>query len=413
MKSEKSLRSIRSTRSSRTLKGVAELYRTDFIDFENVLPMACAKFDCDYSIFVKKNQRNEIRLERLKVVPRVLLQIIGFLAPYYKNITKISIANCRIDGLSVYELSKIVKVSTVTQICLDGSPVAEANYAILLDLENLRQLSLSRCEIDDNVCEQLALKLGLSRSAEHLSFLNLSSNRITDTGARSIADSLRTNRYLRYLNLADNRITDDGAYCIFNVLKEFPLTSDEIVAKRQRYFKYLKERQALYFKYLNDTSIEESKKQASKRKKTSLTSVRSKSSSARKEKDTRHFATLMINDEIIRAEMLAKQVLGPFIDPFQPDCIRCKNEHTFCLGNMVLCYLNMSYNNLSYLSIKTLCEVLTHQKNIRKPPQTGLIKVVIDGNNIPIRCPEFFYISEMLSKIYQETMRLKRQSIIR
>ncbi|KAJ8711839.1 hypothetical protein PYW08_008793 [Mythimna loreyi] len=63
--------------------------------------------------------------------------------------------------------------------------------------------------------------------------LNLSSNHITDVGAKHLAEALRNNRHLRYLNISDNHVGDDGAKFIFEVLAEFPLNNNEIQDKKR------------------------------------------------------------------------------------------------------------------------------------------------------------------------------------
>ncbi|CAK1545487.1 unnamed protein product [Leptosia nina] len=476
MKSERSIRSIKSTRSLRSsLKGHSGKLVTEIIDLEAVLPVSCAKFNCPYIILVKKTQQNDdyyralknldgtkkrismaqsakqesvhsiraddqestsadglsthinsltvtsvydtfncltgIYINEVAHLPRILMQVMRYLVPHYKNITTVSITNCKLEASILYELSKIITVSTVVHVHLDGTSVAEANYAILLDTAHLKSLTLSRCGINDNVCGILASRLYLSATGEKLSLLNLSSNHITDVGAKSLAEALRTNRCLRYLNIADNHITDDGATSILNVLMEFPLTSNEVLNKRKRFITYLRRKNEMYLKYLADvTSVEMCK--PAKRKKTSVTSVKSRSS-ARKEKETHQQQQSMCTDDSIRAKMLTQQLMGPFLDPFQSDCLKIHDGTTNCLGNMALAYLNMSYNDLSFMTIQTLRNVVDYQKCLKLVGyQTGLLKIVVDGNNMPIRCREMMFISEVLSGKNQEVVKRRKASKI-
>ncbi len=53
-----------------------------------------------------------------------------------------------------------------------------------------------------------------------LEVLDLSSNKIGDTGARYISDAIRHNTALRVLNLKDNGIKDEGVKSISAALKE-------------------------------------------------------------------------------------------------------------------------------------------------------------------------------------------------
>ncbi|XP_022121119.2 uncharacterized protein LOC110997324 [Pieris rapae] len=470
VRSTRSVRSMRSTRSLRTstAQSTTVPVKTELIDFENILPFACAKFNCPYVICVEKTQRNddfykalkqqegvkrrismalstkretattpepvqqddigssietatqpsststintvtvysiydtyncltEIRLERIKNVPRVMLKVMRYLVPYFKNLTRISIINSKINAAIIHEISNIVRVSTITQVHLDRTPVNEANYAIILDTSVIKSLSLTRCNINDDVCEIIASKLHMSTVGEKLSLLNLSSNHITDLGAKSLAAALRTNRCLRYLNIADNHITDDGAISILKVLMEFPLTDFEILNKKERYFTYLRNKQSLYLKYLERRSSAEISSKPSKRKKIN----------ARKEKESQQPSIL--NDDSMRAKLLAEQILGPFVDPFQADCIKRTDGHIYCIGNLALSHLNMSYNNLSYIMVKALKDVVTYQKGIRKVrTHNGLIKVLVDGNNLPIQCHEMNFISDLLGRKNLEFVRLSR-----
>lgn len=315
------------------------------------------------------------------------------------------IKQCHIDAYTIYELSKILFLTSITDVCLDGSPLHEGNYEILLNSDcRLNHISLSRCLINDEVCSHIASKLYYLGSAEAtLMTLNLSSNSITDVGAKLLADALRTNRRLRYLNLAGNHITDDGAYSLFESLMEFPLSHDEILNRNLRYMDYLKTKQALLMKYLNEwdsISVNEysqvSKKSVPKKKKSSATSLKSKQPIGQEKPILQNVTD---DSMFLKAEMLAGEVMGPFVDPFSTSYINKKdNYYTYCVGNLVLCCLNLSYNNLTFLCLRKLYSVLLHQDSHKKLNQPGLIKVLLDGNYMPNECTEIFQINEIISK---------------
>lgn len=320
-------------------------------------------------------------------------------------------SECRIKMYAVYELSKILNASTITELCLDGSSVSVADYTMLLETTKLRYLSLSRCYIQDEACKSIAAKLHFKESAQNLLLINLSSNRITDEGAKHISYALRTNRHLRYLNLADNHITDCGAGQILDVLTEFPLSYDEIVDMRRRRFEYFKRRNEMYEKLLGQyrsgsyDQFSTRKSIAFKRRKTSLTSVKSKATPRReKELIPSH------NDEEFRrtkAEMLTAEVLGPFDDPFHPKSIKHKEGHIYSIGNMTLAYFNLAFNNLSYLSLVKLQNVIQYQINYRST-EKGLLKIVIEGNHLPISCPEIVQVEEIITKNILRIARFQR-----
>lgn len=333
-------------------------------------------------------------------LPRSLIQIIGLLAPSYDYLTTLKINRCNINSTIIYEISKMLQTSYLTDICLDGSSVLEGIFFILLDYKNTRikRLSLCRCKINDVVCREIATRLHFLCPAEQtLSVLNLSSNHITDEGAKHLGEALRSNRRLRYLNLADNRIGEDGAGCILNTLMEFCLTYDENMARKQRLLKYLRDKNIIVTKYLSECEAKSedtsqfSRKLGEKRRKPSVTSLKNKSC----KKDTKKDKGSPVDDYTEKAEMFALGILGPLKDPFNPSSITVKDLNHYSTGNFVLCYLNLSYNQLTYPNITKLLAVLQYQRNAKKHPQTGLLKVVIEGNPIPATCLEYHNINEL------------------
>ncbi|XP_004931382.1 uncharacterized protein LOC101738863 isoform X2 [Bombyx mori] len=376
------------------------------------------------SIYDNMNNLVEIVINKVSNVPRILMQLIGLMVPYFRKLNRINIRNCKTNVYTIHELRKMIPFSTITDVCLNGSTLSEINYATLLDSPiRLNHLSLSKCLISDDVCVQIASKLQLFGPAEaNLLTLDLSINEITDVGATSLAEALKTNRNLRYLNLAGNRITDDGACSLFNYLIDFPLSCDEIVEKRRRRIGYLRAKRDLIMKYIGECdskSFDEysqiSKKSTVKKRKTSATSVKGKGYS-RKEKLKR--SSLTDDDLNCKAEMLANEMLGPYMDPFGPGSTKIKDGEFFCIGNLVLCYLNLAYNNLTYTSITKLHQVLIQQAQHKKHGQPGLIKIVLDGNELPIACTELTQIYEILNKniscfgshTYSEGMRRKSRT---
>lgn len=355
----------------------------------------------DDSVFITAlyddaNRLAEIRMHKIRV-PRVMMQILSLVVPHYPYLTKLVLKGCHVNAYTVYEISKFLSLTTITDINLDGSAIPQGNYALLLESQSkLASLSLCRCNINDEVCKQLSSKLHNTEPAEAtLSSLNLSSNHITDAGAKHLGEALRNNRQLRYLNLADNRIGDDGANHIFHALTDFPLTYDETMAKRQRHMTYLRSKQALYLKYLTqcDSKSLDDFSMISKKSAKKMTPMKSKS-----KKDRMKSSETDEDYLSIRAEMLANELIGPFIDPFIPIFTKFVDGYCHCIGNMVLCHLNLCYNRLTYISLKKLQAVLFYQSVNKKPNQTGLMRVLLEGNALPLACSEMERISEMLHR---------------
>ncbi|XP_049884535.1 leucine-rich repeat-containing protein 71-like [Pectinophora gossypiella] len=345
----------------------------------------------------------EILLYRVPQVPRQLIQAIAVIAPVYSRLLKISVRSCSIDGYLLHDLNTVLDVVPLTDLCLDDCYQPRANFALLLEIAtSLRNLSLARCKLSDEGCRSITAQLHFAAPAEtSLLLLNLSGNHITDVGAKHIAEMLRTNRTLRYLNLASNSITDDGMACIFDVLKDFALTYDEITNKRGRLIDYLRRRKRIMAKYLAESETWRHTFQDvinySNRKSSGLR----KSSSIAKQVSLSEVAIKKQKDEMVAQYIKAKvtsltdQAMGQFRDPFIRNNLTTNNGWPHCIGNMTLCYLNLSYNYITYLSVKNLAKVLVYQSTL-KSVNDGLLKVNIEGNNLPSTCEEYAIINDQL-----------------
>lgn len=360
----------------------------------------------DFAIHVTATYDNMHRLAEITVcrrlnIPRVFMQVVALIVPYFEKLQKITIKNSYVDVYTIHELKKMLPITSITEVHLRDLVLPEGNFAILLEHGSVLQgLSLSRCLINDEVCKEIAAKLHFSESGEsYLITLDLSSNRITDVGAKYIGDALRSNRTLRYLNLSDNHITDDGASYILDTLIEFPLTYNEIMDTRRRYMKYLHTKMEIYLKCLyetfeenNDSTILRTSSKIS-RKGRSMSSLKYK-----KEKDTSNASDL---EYLLKkkAEILAEGLTGTFQDPFSTINTIEIQEVKYSTGNMALCYLNLSYNNLSFISVKKIQTLLLYQNGKKKHHLPGLIKIVIEGNNLPgDTLPEFQTINKLITK---------------
>lgn len=377
----------------------SEAKDTDIVDDFDINTLAITAIH-DYS-----NHLTEILINkyRYQTIPRVIWQLIVLVIPNYTLLTKITIKRCRIDMFTLYELGKLLPYSVITDVCLDECPLPDGNFdAILNDSSHLQNLSLCRCQINDVDCEKIASKLAyLEPVEEHLLTLNLSSNNITNVGAKHIAMALRSNRHLRYLNLADNLLSDEGANQIFDVLREFPMTHEETMDNRHRYMLYLKKKHAIYLeclqKFIQNTpvdSFQSIKKHVLHKR---VSTVKSKSS-IKKSRANSH--TLSYEDTIpMKADMMALELVGPFSDPFCPTVRGKEDGCLYSVGNFSLCYLNLAYNDLTYVSIDKLLSLLEYQRELlQTTAMYGLMKVVLEGNYIPSKSVQLDTISNILYK---------------
>lgn len=380
---------------------------------------------------------------------RQVMQVIALLAPYCSMLSKIVIQRCRVNAFVIYDLSKMLPLTTITEICLDESPFPEANYAILLNVEGnvLKHLSLARCRINDAVCEEIASKLHYNTVAgKQLLSLNLSSNHITDEGAKFLADALRTNRRLRYLNLTSNRITDTGFGNILDMLIEFPLTPNEIMQNKVCYFQYLKKRLALSMDQIHFAgrnsfpdstgSARDSKIITNKKKYSNVTSNSSANIATKYSADviwgrtetaqikkiktrrpeiekTNSAKSVIINSkQSLSANSKDFSSLLDCMEPFSPDTVVEKDGWTYAKGNLELSYLNVAYNDITLIGMGKLSSVLTYQSEVRQPGEAGLIKINVDGNLLPGDCLETRKINTMLANILPAKRSSKTKSVV-
>ncbi|XP_022837077.1 uncharacterized protein LOC111364433 [Spodoptera litura] len=337
-------------------------------------------------------------LNNIVPIPAKVIKMIGLLIPFQKHLTNITI-NSGMHADTIYEISKYLSSSHITELCLDGAFIPEANYDLLLTECHLKYLSLSKCKINDTVVKTIVNKLYFTLPASNsLSALSLATNGITDVGAKYLADVLRSNRKLSYLNLADNMIGDEGAMSILDVLQNFRITTNELRESRSRYMKYLKikiELVASLITGLNETEVKKVVKK--KNNKTGLRRNRSLDRDITTPRSSMDRGSIIAHEQYLRdrARSLAEAKLGGFQDPFSLTNTEEKDGCFYCYGNNTLSYLNIAYNNISHITIKRLYEVLVTQKYFNRNPR-GLVNVVIEGNNLPMLCVELQGINNII-----------------
>lgn len=198
----------------------------------------------------------QVKFLNNRYVPRDILQIVGLAAKFKVLLTSITI-NKGMDKCkcTIYELAKILQKSNINDLNFDDAFCKEGCYDLLLEHPSkLKSLSLARCKIEDSIVAKIAARFVYSvTGSKNLTILNLSSNRITNEGARALSEALRSNRSLSYLSLANNWVDDDGALAIVKVLQPFLLKRTEIQAVKARRFMYLRKCNTVLLK--SDRSI--------------------------------------------------------------------------------------------------------------------------------------------------------------
>ncbi|KAG6458608.1 hypothetical protein O3G_MSEX010962 [Manduca sexta] len=333
------------------------------------------------------------------IIHRKVIQAINLCVPFHAFLTKLVIRGHGATSILLHEIGKLLPHSNLTHVCLDDTGVPEGNYYVLLDqTSQLKCLSLNRCNIGDKACKELAVRIDFDGPAySSLMVLELSSNFITDVGAESLGNTLKMNRRLLHLNLTGNKITDVGAKAILQHLMEFEITGSEVRHSVRRKESYIAEREIVLEK-----CIEEAIRQKIE--------VLSPNSTIKKSKSTKFKKSQLLNtveDQSISelAEKMTTEIMGEFDDPFCTENVVKKKIKYFSMGNMVLCSLNLSYNQLEYPSIRMIADVLKYQSHIAKPERaTGLLRIIIDGNLIPNSCEEYKAIYLHLNKMINDKL---------
>lgn len=341
------------------------------------------------------NQLTQIHYYGHKKLPREIFKMIASIVQLYPTLTNITINN-GLDVFGIYEISKLLNVSRITEVCLEHLDIKNAHfYLFLTEASNLSYLSLSRCTINDeiveNIISQLIYPLPASKT---LIALNLSCNLITDRGVYSIGKALRSNRCLQYLNLAGNMITDYGAAFLFDSLMKFPLTDHEESERNKSYVQYCINKVSLMTQFFTESNSQPLQKRESKL-------VRRLGKKSKKADDiTLHAENITVQgySDHEKAKAFAENILGQFRHPYDNKNVVREDGIGYCLGNNTLCYLNLAYNNLMLNSIHKLRRILTYQNISGRTPR-GLTRVVIEGNPVPSNCAEVHDLNHALESL--------------
>lgn len=338
-------------------------------------------------------------------IHRKVIQAFSICIPFHSLFTKLTIRRGGLTNPILHEIGKMLPHSNLTDICLDDCNVPDGKYdAIFEQTSQLKYLSLNRCNIDNTTCKALAAKIDVGCAGSALLVLELGSNLISDRGAKALGESLRRNRRLLHLNLSGNNITDAGVSAMLSHLMEFKMTWDEIVDARQRKLKYTEKKMEVYAQCYEEVL----KRQRSEilagsgclKKPLKSKSLRNEKEDSRKK--TKKGAPSVFVEEKSPADIavaLTMDVVGKFNDPYDENSVVKREEHSHSKGNMVLCSLNLAYNNLSFMSITKIHEVLKYQDRMAKSSgATGLLRVVFEGNYIPTYCVEYDRIGMFLKK---------------
>lgn len=321
---------------------------------------------------------------------RQIMKVISLSLPFHTMLTKLTIKENGLNYGVLYEIAKFLPLSNLTDICLDSSYVRQGNYYVLLDqTSSLKCLSLSNCNISDVVCRMIAERIEFHRPAsKNLCVLNLSYNKITDLGAEALGHSLRSNRRLLHLNLANNKITAVGAEHILVPLSKFQLTATEVMEMKRHGIEYFRARAVILEKCLKQIRLNQLDNQP----------VRNR---GRTQVPKRQpvMSEVKVYSDYETAEVMALSTIGPLNYAFTSQNTVVEDGCRFCIGNLTLCSLNLGYNNLNFFSITKILDTLSYQSTLDQRKGTGLMRLVIEGNNLPECCMEYKMIETFLKLV--------------
>ncbi|TGZ67719.1 hypothetical protein CRM22_004640 [Opisthorchis felineus] len=354
------------------------------------------------------------------------------------NVTsKLHTLNFWSAGLTAEQVAQLARfLATNTHVrCLAidaNDSLNEDSFASLIQDEgSLEQLRLRHCRLGPAEAKQIAARLGTTKSANTtLLRLDLSGNRIGDTGAVYIAQALRTNRTLNMLSLSDNDIHDTGANALAEVVSQYFLTHEEVVQRRMlqsarqpiqpqpvshgtttgkrskrsspstdaREASEKVQEQGNRHRVSKIEGTEKEDKRGPKSRRPEQTTTK---------KDTRRTSGRMGTSRTVRsgretpesnqAELSLPKISRPdsadSTHPLMGKATYVEPHGLQVVGNFVLAFLNLSRNRISGIGLASFLKAMEFQaEHIRSDTNCnglGLLKLLLRGNSFDDQCPQF------------------------
>ncbi|KAG5444427.1 Leucine-rich repeat-containing protein 71 [Clonorchis sinensis] len=335
----------------------------------------------------------------------------------------------------VAQLARFLATNThVRCLAIDANDALnEDSFASLIQDEgSLEQLRLRHCRLGPAEAKQIATRLGTTKSANTtLLRLDLSGNRIGDTGAVYIAQALRTNRTLNMLSLSDNDIHDTGANALAEVVSQYFLTHEEVVQRRmlqsarqqiqpqpvpqgpttgkrskrsspiadtKEASEKVQEQGSRHRVSKQIEGTEKEDKRGSKLRRPEQTTTK---------KDTRRTSGRMGASRTVRsgretpessqAELILPKTPRPdsadSTHPLMGKATYIEPHGLQVVGNFVLAFLNLSRNRISEIGLASFLKAMEFQaEHVRSDANCsglGLLKLLLRGNSFDDQCPQF------------------------
>ncbi|XP_060116748.1 leucine-rich repeat-containing protein 71 [Heteronotia binoei] len=373
-----------------------------------------------------------------------MLGVLAECLPALSSLQAIRLWKVGLTDLTLLSLISILPTCpNLKVLSLEGNPLPERSFHKLIGEDStLAHVSLRNNDIDDEAATLIGQALSSLRSSnKSLASINLSYNRITDTGAASLANGLRLNRSLLSLSLSHNHIGDEGAIKLAEILAPFALTHTEVVERRRLLLeKECQERCRMPQRqsdvktdrpssHLSNTTLDKlqpakaskvttKKKEPAKKEEKGQASggaaaqaggaaqakkeevkLAKKAISALEQKAARGKGARSGNRDK-RSQVLEVEAMEPteMVNPLLEQAEH-RDGKVFLPGNRILIYLNLIRNQITERGLKAFLTAVEHQALKGPSPgkgPTGLMRLSLGKNNFPSESKTFARIQELM-----------------
>ncbi|XP_047130038.1 leucine-rich repeat-containing protein 71 isoform X3 [Hydra vulgaris] len=303
--------------------------------------------------------------------------------------------------------------------------------ATIPDLEKINLIDFWNTGLDDHTLNDLAICLNTLTSLRTLRLdgnNNISNQRfdmfiteksvlqnlslrccnLDDSAAKLISDALLINKSLLTLNLCFNKITDIGGSYIAKSLSTFPLTHEQVVARRMLLSSFSNDDLAVSPSSSISTEHDQSSRSFSKqedkkkiKKKTPVKdSIKRGSSSIDASKNPKTSKNKSAKtDHLVKTPQPDVEDLYEFKNPLL-EKVNSINKELWIPGNRSLIILNLSRNKITNIGLVSLLEAIKYQaaiaQEMNKNVALGLMRLSLQGNSFDNNHPDYLQLQQLM-----------------
>jgi len=316
--------------------------------------------------------------------------------PTSEKLSVLDFSNSGLTDETLQRLYDCIKCSpSLRFLHLDGNKFAKSQrFDVFLsqdDKLSLQHLSLKHCDINRTGAFHLGVAL-LENSS--LQTLNLSYNKIDDKAAKNIGEGLKLNRSLVALNLGSNEIGDEGVKHVIGALTTFPLTHQQVVARRM-------------LKSSNHEELEDDSGGRDKKNLSGKIPKRKDLQSAQKKDVKREKSASGMKTKTPKISSKGERVGSPLPDEdagvHHPllERVREVDGELWITGNRSLISLNLSRNNITDMGMRLLYDAMVYQEELvgGSTEHRGLLRLNVEKNkSVRVDDPVYLLLYEMMCK---------------